>query len=74
MNLDMNKVEQFAGQVVGDISATFSGVMTNIGHKLASLWVPRRVKSACRMSCGKPGSKIYDAQQRRPLILYLKHE
>lgn len=34
MNLDMNKVEQFAGQVVGDISATFSGVMTNIGHKL----------------------------------------
>ena len=34
MNLDMNKVEQFAGQVVSDISATFSGVMTNIGHKL----------------------------------------
>jgi len=34
MNLDMNKVEQFAGQVVTDISATFSGVMTNIGHKL----------------------------------------
>ena len=34
MSLDMNKVEQFAGQVVGDISATFSGVMTNIGHKL----------------------------------------
>jgi len=30
----MNKVEQFAGQVVGDIAATFSGVMTNIGHKL----------------------------------------
>jgi len=34
MNIDMNKVEQFAGQVVNDISATFSGVMTNIGHKL----------------------------------------
>jgi 2-polyprenyl-3-methyl-5-hydroxy-6-metoxy-1,4-benzoquinol methylase len=34
MNLDMNKVEQFVGQVVSDISATFSGVMTNIGHKL----------------------------------------
>lgn len=34
MNLDMTKVEQFAGQVVSDISATFSGVMTNIGHKL----------------------------------------
>jgi 2-polyprenyl-3-methyl-5-hydroxy-6-metoxy-1,4-benzoquinol methylase len=34
MNVDMNKVEAFAGQVVTDISATFSGVMTNIGHKL----------------------------------------
>jgi 2-polyprenyl-3-methyl-5-hydroxy-6-metoxy-1,4-benzoquinol methylase len=34
MNVDMNKVEQFAGQVIGDISATFSGVMTNLGHKL----------------------------------------
>ncbi len=34
MDIDMNKVEQFAGQVVGDIAATFSGVMTNIGHKL----------------------------------------
>ena len=33
-NLDMTKVEAFAGQVVTDISATFSGVMTNIGHKL----------------------------------------
>lgn len=32
--MDMSKVEQFAGQVVSDISATFSGVMTNIGHKL----------------------------------------
>lgn len=26
--------EAFAGQVVGDVSATFSGVMTSIGHKL----------------------------------------
>ncbi|MEN8128593.1 MAG: methyltransferase domain-containing protein [Pseudomonadota bacterium] len=34
MSIDMSKVEQFAGQVVSDISATFSGVMTNIGHKL----------------------------------------
>jgi len=34
MNPDMNKVEAFAGQVIADISATFSGVMTNIGHKL----------------------------------------
>lgn len=34
MNIDMSKVEQFAGQVIFDISATFSGVMTNIGHKL----------------------------------------
>jgi ubiquinone/menaquinone biosynthesis C-methylase UbiE len=34
MKLDMNKVEQFAGQVVTDVSATISGVMTNIGHKL----------------------------------------
>jgi len=34
MNVDMNQVEAFAGQVIGDISATFSGVMTNIGHKL----------------------------------------
>ena len=33
-NLDMTKVEAFAGQVVTDISATFSGVMSNIGHKL----------------------------------------
>ncbi len=30
----MNTVEQFAGQVVSDIAATFSGVMSNIGHKL----------------------------------------
>ena len=34
MNPDMNKVDAFAGQVVTDIAATFSGVMTNIGHKL----------------------------------------
>jgi ubiquinone/menaquinone biosynthesis C-methylase UbiE len=34
MGQDMNKVEAFAGKVVGDISATFSGVMTNLGHKL----------------------------------------
>ncbi|WP_114325919.1 hypothetical protein [Candidatus Colwellia aromaticivorans] len=26
--------EEFAGQVVADVSATLSGVMTNIGHKL----------------------------------------
>jgi ubiquinone/menaquinone biosynthesis C-methylase UbiE len=32
--MNMSQVEQFAGQVVTDISATFSGVMTNIGHKL----------------------------------------
>jgi hypothetical protein len=30
----MSKVEAFAGQVVTDIAAAFSGVMTNIGHKL----------------------------------------
>jgi 2-polyprenyl-3-methyl-5-hydroxy-6-metoxy-1,4-benzoquinol methylase len=34
MNPDMSKVEAFAGQVVTDIAAAFSGVMTNIGHKL----------------------------------------
>lgn len=34
MTPDMQKVEQFAGAVVGDISATFSGVMTNVGAKL----------------------------------------
>ena len=34
MNPDMNKVEAFAGQVITDIAAAFSGVMTNIGHKL----------------------------------------
>lgn len=34
MNPDMNKVEAFAGQVVTDIAAAFSGVMTNLGHQL----------------------------------------
>lgn len=34
MNIDMHKVEAFAGTVVTDIAAAFSGVMTNIGHKL----------------------------------------
>ena len=34
MNIDMQKVEAFAGQVVTDVAATLSGVMTNIGHKL----------------------------------------
>lgn len=34
MNIDMQKVETFAGQVVTDIAATVSGVMTSIGHKL----------------------------------------
>jgi len=74
MNLDMNKVEPFAGQVVGDISATISSVMTNIGHKLGLAPGAQAGESACRMSCGKSGSIIYDAQQRRPLIWYLKHE
>ncbi len=30
----MRNTEEFAGQVVSDIAATFSGVMSNIGHKL----------------------------------------
>ena len=34
MNVDMIKVEAFAGTVVTDIAAAFSGVMTSIGHKL----------------------------------------
>ena len=34
MNPDPILVEQFAGQVVTDVAATISGVMTNIGHKL----------------------------------------
>ena len=28
------RVEQFAGQVVGDLAAAMAGVMTNVGHKL----------------------------------------
>lgn len=32
--MDTSNTEAFTGQVVTDISATFSGVMTNIGHKL----------------------------------------
>jgi ubiquinone/menaquinone biosynthesis C-methylase UbiE len=31
---DMQKVEQFAGQVVTDLAAAMAGVMTNLGHKL----------------------------------------
>ena len=34
MNPDKSKIETFAGQVVTDIAAAFSGVMTNLGHKL----------------------------------------
>ena len=34
MNIDTTKTEAFAGQVVTDVAATFSGVMGNIGHKL----------------------------------------
>lgn len=34
MKMEPLSTEAFAGQVVTDISATFSGVMTNIGHKL----------------------------------------
>lgn len=34
MNIDINKVENFATTVVSDIAAAFSGVMTNIGHSL----------------------------------------
>lgn len=34
MSLDMQKVEAFAGQVVTDVSATMSGVLTTVGHKL----------------------------------------
>jgi ubiquinone/menaquinone biosynthesis C-methylase UbiE len=28
------RIEQFAGQVVGDLAAAMAGVMTNVGHKL----------------------------------------
>ena len=34
MNTLIKSTEEFAGQVISDVSATFSGVMTNIGHKL----------------------------------------
>ena len=34
MTIVIKTTEEFAGQVVADVSATFSGVMTNIGHKL----------------------------------------
>ena len=34
MTQHMAQVEAFAGQVVTDVAATLSGVMTNIGHKL----------------------------------------
>lgn len=34
MTIDQAKVEAFAGQVVGDMAAAMSGVMTNLGHKL----------------------------------------
>lgn len=32
--LDMQKVEQFAGQFIADLSASYSGVMTLLGHEL----------------------------------------
>ena len=34
MNTETLSTEAFAGQVVTDVAATLSGVMTNIGHKL----------------------------------------
>ncbi|WP_417317228.1 class I SAM-dependent methyltransferase [Emcibacter sp.] len=34
MTIDMQQTEAFAGQVVGDVAAALSGVMTNLGHKL----------------------------------------
>ena len=34
MTMQTLSTEAFAGQVVTDVSATLSGVMTNIGHKL----------------------------------------
>ncbi|KCZ93894.1 class I SAM-dependent methyltransferase [Hyphomonas johnsonii] len=34
MNPDMNQVEAFAGQVVTDVAAAMSGVMTSLGDKL----------------------------------------
>ena len=34
MAIDTAKLDEFSGQVVGDLAAAFSGVMVNIGHKL----------------------------------------
>ena len=34
LNENQPSTEAFAGQVVTDIAATLSGVLTNIGHKL----------------------------------------
>ncbi len=34
MNMQVKSTEAFAGQVISDVGATLSGVMTNIGHKL----------------------------------------
>jgi 2-polyprenyl-3-methyl-5-hydroxy-6-metoxy-1,4-benzoquinol methylase len=52
--MDMTKVEQFAGQVIGDIAATFSGVMTNIGHKLG---LYRAMAGAGPLSAGQLAEK-----------------
>lgn len=48
MNPDMNKVDAFAGQIVTDIAAAFSGVMTNIGHKLGFDYHKKSVETACQ--------------------------
>ncbi|MCG8692981.1 MAG: class I SAM-dependent methyltransferase [Minwuiales bacterium] len=34
MTIDESKLEAFAGQLVGDLAAAYSGVMANLGHKL----------------------------------------
>ncbi len=34
MPIDQSKLDAFAGQLVGDLAAAYSGVMANIGHKL----------------------------------------
>ena len=34
MNANVNPTEVFAGQVVGDVAAALSGVLTSLGHKL----------------------------------------
>ena len=34
METNALSTEEFAGKVVSDVSATLSGVLTNIGHKL----------------------------------------